>query len=259
MLRDLGIFMGDHLNEASDNLMFTFLIRRPDVLSLSEGDFLTRWKAFEHYMTGHGHPLPGLNSPAAIESTLNPASKEPGWDKHVQQYLKGRRLPKGTKGDRWGWKEPNTHVMLHRITPLEPRLKYIHVLRHGLDMAFSTNHKQIRRWGPDLLGPDHDYETCPPPLKFRYWVEANQRLLPVAESMGQNFLWLKFEDVCREPQKSVEKLLDFIDIDFDETTVLKLAQMVRPPDSIDRWREHDLSQFPAEDLSCLGQFGYPVP
>ena len=34
---------------------------------------------------------------------------------------------------RWGWKEPNTHIVLPQILKLAPGLKYIHVVRHGLD------------------------------------------------------------------------------------------------------------------------------
>jgi hypothetical protein len=46
----------------------------------------------------------------------------------------------------WGWKEPNTHVVLDRLWAELPRLKYVHVRRHGLDMAFSWASAWKSRW-----------------------------------------------------------------------------------------------------------------
>jgi len=51
----------------------------------------------------------------------------------------------------WGWKEPNTHIYLEFLSKYFSDLKYIFVIRHGLDMAFSKNQAQLYNWG-NLLG-----------------------------------------------------------------------------------------------------------
>ncbi|MEZ5283921.1 MAG: hypothetical protein R2712_03745 [Vicinamibacterales bacterium] len=52
-----------------------------------------------------------------------------------------------------GLKEPNTHVFLDRLAVVYPDMKCVHVVRNGLDMAFSASQNQLRLWGPRFLGP----------------------------------------------------------------------------------------------------------
>ncbi len=40
ILKDLGYFMGNDLNEANDNLLFPLLFKRIEILSSSEEEFL---------------------------------------------------------------------------------------------------------------------------------------------------------------------------------------------------------------------------
>ena len=77
-----------------------------------------------------------------------------------------------------GWKEPNTHIVLPYLLQALPNLHYVHVIRHGLDMAFSSNVAQVRLWGELLSGHSLDAEN--PADRFAYWCAVHQRLATVA-------------------------------------------------------------------------------
>ena len=64
---------------------------------------------------------------------------------------------------RWGWKEPNTHIVIDRLLRLVPDLKYVHVMRNGLDMCYGPNQNQQNLWGGRFLGPA-DAVLTPPPV-----------------------------------------------------------------------------------------------
>ena len=77
-----------------------------------------------------------------------------------------------------GWKEPNTHIALPYLLAALPNLHYVHVIRHGLDMAFSSNVAQVRLWGAMLSGNTLDADK--PADRFTYWCAVHQRLATVA-------------------------------------------------------------------------------
>ncbi len=77
-----------------------------------------------------------------------------------------------------GWKEPNTHVTLPYLLAALPNLHYVHVIRHGLDMAFSSNVAQVRLWGALLSGNTLDADK--PADRFTYWCAVHRRLATVA-------------------------------------------------------------------------------
>ena len=77
----------------------------------------------------------------------------------------------------WGWKEPNTHVFLEHLAEALPALRYVHVMRDGVEMAFSGNQAQLHNWHA-LYGverPAHASEA--PRASLRYWLRANERAL----------------------------------------------------------------------------------
>jgi len=163
ILKETGYYLGTDLNDALDNLWFTLLFKRPrwfqrqknleaevvKGLSLFEkimknkggitrDEYLFLVSAFfDIFFNGHDHLGSGRArwSLQRIKNMLIRQSPEENQD----QY----------KG--WGWKEPNTHIYLEFLSKYFSDLKYIFVIRHGLDMAFSKNQAQLYNWG-NLLG-----------------------------------------------------------------------------------------------------------
>src|SRR5690606_16779845 len=85
---------------------------------------------------------------------------------HPARWLKERvRLLLSQPKDRpntkyWGWKEPNSHIFLDYLCKSIPDMKYIHVCRNGLDMAYSTNQNQLKLWGEIILGEPIKETPC---------------------------------------------------------------------------------------------------
>ncbi|UHD18944.1 sulfotransferase [Thiocapsa bogorovii] len=181
---------------------------------------------------------------------------------HDSRWLKDRvvsfRGPVTTtaSGLRWGWKEPNTHVVLDRLMEAMPELKYVHVFRNGLDMAYSRNQNQLRLWGPSFLGMDP--VPVDPRHALKYWCRVHERLLGVFERFPGRGLMLNFDALCAEPLQSLVPMLRFIEVDPSLERIEALTPVIRPPASIGRFRTHDSSLFDPEDVRFVANLGFPV-
>ncbi|MEP4309653.1 MAG: hypothetical protein ABJ364_07890, partial [Lentilitoribacter sp.] len=149
-LQSFDYNIGTRLNVPLDNLWFTVLFKRrawtvarPDPadvrssislfqratvsglngnINKTEQDLITTLCADLH---PHGNWKPGattMDAESLIAST---------------QSLVPANVP-------WGWKEPNTHLFLPYLDAEIPNFHYIHVVRNGMDMAFSKNTWQMR-------------------------------------------------------------------------------------------------------------------
>src|SRR5690606_37110457 len=131
-----GVFMGDDLNESNDNLLFTRLFKDPQwYREASSAERENRLALFESYMQN------GKLTPGQLKVLYASAENNPTLATSFGYYLKmsGAIWRKKKMRDVWGWKEPNTHIYLPEILNFFPNIRYIHVIRHGLDMAFSGN------------------------------------------------------------------------------------------------------------------------
>lgn len=254
----LGYFIGSDLNEAGDNLGFTLLFKRPDILSVSDKDFCRALSIFTKVMAGGCIP----ETERDFVSNLAQVAR---WNRHSAQWLQERvsRLPFGHEIEQskpaWAWKEPNTHVVLERLWKALPNFKYVHVRRHGLDMAFSGNQNQPQFWGEYLLG-----EPCPasvdPVYSLRYWCVAEQRVLRIVEHMGKSaqFHVLNFDRLCQTPETEFLALLNFLECNNHPEILQTLARLVAPPSSIGRYRKQDISVFPVDDLDFVASMGFTI-
>ena len=51
-----------------------------------------------------------------------------------------------SRSGRWFLKEPNLHWIAPRILEIDPDIRFVMAVRHGIDMAFSTNQQQLVIW-----------------------------------------------------------------------------------------------------------------
>ena len=155
----------------------------------------------------------------------------------------------------WGWKEPNTHLFADFLLAREPGLRYVHVMRHGLDMAFSANKVQLALWGARLLGDDSD--DTGPARALRYWLAVHERIREVARAHPGRVLLLNYDALCESPEAGVAELLDFLGLDLAEATRRALAAMPRVTTQ-GRYREHGLSAFSERDLERVEAFDFTI-
>ena len=252
----LGVRMGGDLNEPLDNLAFTLLFKHEDAPTLPMKEFEERTKIFTDAMMGVRAPDAGerllLQRLAEQERpSAGPVQHAVPWLSERVQRLAQTPLATDSQCDRWGWKEPNTHVVLPQLLQVLPTMRYVHVVRNGLDMAFSRNLNQLRLWGEWLLG--RPVQPCPRDA-LAFWCQVHRRICVIARKMGSRFLWLDYDRLCSDPQNGLTELAEFMG--GSPASVPTLRPLVRPQSTSGRHRNHPLGQFDPDDLDYLREIGH---
>ena len=156
---------------------------------------------------------------------------------------------------RWGWKEPNTHIILAQLLEFFPELKYIHIIRNGLDMAYSSNQNQPKLWGNEYL--NKPYEVGPA-FSLSYWCEVHKNIIDMKKRFHDNIHLIYFENLCSDPLFEIGKMLDFCQIYYDNNTLLSLAQKVISPQSMGRFRQFGTEHFDKQDVRFVEELGFSI-
>jgi hypothetical protein len=157
----------------------------------------------------------------------------------------------------WGWKEPNTHLALEAFEQYFPNLKYIHTVRHGLDMAYSGNQQQLHNWGR-LFNIDIPKNAADEPVaSFKYWAAANRRAVEIGKRLGKDkFLMVNFDKLCREPKEGVKEIADFLGINATPELLEAAAKLPVSPETIGRYKDHPEHAHDPADLAFLKELGF---
>lgn len=250
-LRAVGIRLGTQLNEPLDNLWFTVLFKRAEWSQRSPtaaevfqaADLLRRAMTIglRDTLQPEEHALL-----VRLRETLPPnGAWQCGARTTDADGLIDSDAPPANSERLWGWKEPNTHVVLPHLARCFPGLRYIHVVRDGLDMAFSRNTWQARHWS-HLYGVTQHPDTPLPVHQLRYWTAANRAALDFGSvHMPGRFLVISYDAYCADPERHWPRLRRFLDLPTDTALPGNLLQ----PTTIGRSHQHDLSLFPPDMLS----------
>lgn len=266
IFREFGFYMGGCLNKPLDNLWFTVLFKRPQWFcrnrEKNEEEIYRAIHIFNKAMTT------GLASTAVQDEIIyvRNAGKEISAYPYIMgaNHLQAENIlesgpPEPSKYIGWGWKEPNTHVFLKYLATFFPDFRYIHVLRHGLDMAYSNNHQQLLNWGTLDGFTLKNQKSATPRNLLRYWIEVNNRAVESGRALlGEKFLVIRLEDLCRCPEASIKAMASFIGVTMDEKKLHELSRLPAMPGSSGRYRNHSLRVFPTEDIKAVKSFGYEI-
>lgn len=258
MLERLGFYLGDDLNEAVDNLWFTLLFKYREVLALPDAAIKELYGVLAGAMTGEIHPAPGTVARLADLTKMGRAGlHDRDWlglrlDSLIARLGDGMASPAPPRA--WGWKEPNTHIVLDRLDRLVPGLRYIHVARNGLDMALSGNQNQLRLWGPLVLSDT----GATPRASLAYWRWAHERILKIGSRMGPRFYFLNYDNMCIDKNAEIERLLGFLGTEISPALVENLAAMVDAPRSVGRHSQVPLASFDASDVRFVASLGFRI-
>jgi hypothetical protein len=255
LLRELGYYTGDDLNESLDNLWFTLLFKRRAVLTESRPEFENLLTLFWSRMSGAA-PFSG-EARARLLDLAREARPQ-----HSLEWLgqRAESMSAGTTGRRdgqaWGWKEPNTHIVIERILESRPELRYIHFTRHPLDMAFSDNQMQLETWGPILLDRD---ARMRPRASLAYWCTAHRRISGVMRRYSERTLTVDFDAFCAAPERHCARIAEFLEAPVADEVRAGFGTIVNRDRPIrGRFRKADLAQFDPEDLAYVRDLGYAV-
>ena len=146
------------------------------------------------------------------------------------KHLEG--APQG--GGEWGWKHPQSYLLLPFLAERFPGLRFIQVVRDGRDIALSRNENQVRLYGDQALGPG---DPTDPVRKIRFWAWANDRASDhCATLLRGRALCVRLKDLCLEPEAETRRVLEFVDAPGTEPLPI---DEISVPDSLGRGRSAD--------------------
>ncbi len=253
ILKQLGFYIGDDLNEMNDTLWFTLLFKRTELLG-NDADFERGLDLFLQAMCGTEKVSPTDRDWILGLAEHDRLQHDKEWLRTRAESLLATLERERTGRASWGWKEPNTHIFLGELAAALPRLKYIHLMRNGLDMAFSDNQNQPRLWGTYFVTTMPPEDT--PRYSLKYWHLMQERAIRLGKTMGARFLVLDYDAFCDEPRRGMETLAEFLEIRREPVTLASLEKLVRRPPTRGRFREHDLGQFDADDVAYVKSLGF---
>jgi hypothetical protein len=256
LLREMGFHLGHFLNKELDNLVFTRLFKNPDwYASSTEETFGERFDLFCRIMRNEKLDRATLKTylDTAKENKLHSATM-------IQRlhFIVKNRFTKSATPQSWAWKEPNTQIMIRRIIPLAEGLRYIHVVRHGLDMAFSKNRQQLINWGglyglerPRKKGHDTPVE------QLEFWLRSTEDVINNCKPvLDDRFYLLNYNHLIEQPEDEITKLAKFLNVHLTASQLNSLLQHVKKPESDGRYRQHDLSIFSDNQLQRVRKLGF---
>jgi len=250
-LREFGYFIGNDLNKPLDNLLFTLFFKRQNILTLDKKSFTDTWTLYKKLM----------NESAVLseqEKILLESLAKNSRTLHNVKFLKERIIKlkdyKEFPKDKWGWKEPNTHIVIEKLLDEEPRLKFIYVYRNGLDMAHSTNQNQLKLWGPIFL---NSYELeLSPRNSLKYWVLIHKKMLLLQSQYPNRVLFLEFESFCNNKREKLQELADFYGVTATSETIESLESTIALPSSVGRYNSFSFDIYDRDDLEYIKKI-YP--
>ena len=259
-LRDAGVDLGRHFNAAFDNLVFTLLFKRPRwFASASDAAIGGHLATFTRYSRDRAFTPGDLARLARSVVDHDPTVSRRESAERARQAFVRRPRHERRAAPAWGWKEPNSHLFLPQLIAHYPGLRFVYVARHGLDMAYSDNKNQLRNFG-DQFGfpfPAEGGADAEAATQLGYWIHMTDRALTLGEGLGDRFLFLRFDDLCADPETELRRLLDFAGL-LPGTDLTEIAANVRTPPSSGRWREHRERPFTDEQVEAVRRFGFKV-
>lgn len=269
ILKRIGIYIGSDLNTSNDNLWFTLLFKRPGwFIKESQNNGYGIFKGlsiFEKAMTGQLKPeirefifIARAAFELSIKGHDHLHSGRGMWPiKRAINILNSRSINL-SRYIGWGWKEPNTHIYIEYLYTYFNNLRYIHVIRNGLDMAYSNNQAQLFNWGK-LFGVDIDSSIPLPKASLQYWIKANRRAIDFGRRLlGRRFLLINFDRLCLDPGYEIVCLLDFLEVNKGSVDLESLAALPRTPKTSGRYKDHDLSLFSDEEIAAVRDLGFEI-
>lgn len=161
----------------------------------------------------------------------------------------------------WGAKNPRSVLLLRYWHERFPGMRFIHVIRHGLDMAFSRNQRGLEKHQDLILTPGERRSTAWARASA-YWSRTNASAAYTATQLGSRYLLIHFEELCRQPHQTIARVYRFLALPVDPRQIEEAAATVRYPSSIGRWRRqpprrvHEAMEAGREGLE---RFGYWDP
>nr|WP_300540880.1 sulfotransferase [Maricaulis sp.] len=152
-------------------------------------------------------------------------------------------------------KEPNSHMFADAILESWPDAGFLFVHRHPLDMAFSANLNQLKRWGPDMGIAPERFDSVPA-AQLEVWIRAYKAQMERQVRYPGRTAMLDYERFVETPSAILGEVWSALGGGADPDRLDRACQGVFVPQSRGRWREADLSQFTAAQREFCADHGW---
>ncbi|MFY0591954.1 sulfotransferase [Roseivirga sp.] len=252
-----GIYFGDWTRETNDNIAFSALFRGTAVKTDEQASLIQKKIALfikymerDHLSFSEALSYLNLSKEAAFFRSANISKK----------HIFGKVLSKPKQRPLWGWKEPNTHLYLESLFSMISGLKYIHVLRHGLDMAFSKNKSQLNNFGSyyDLSVTGNETSDQLTYLQLEYWIRSTEAFFESQNQQKKETYLLNYNELCAESSNNIKRLMKFCDVSITCQELNFLANLPKETVSNKRYIKYDLGIFDQRQIDFVTQMGFEV-
>jgi hypothetical protein len=126
-------------------------------------------------------------------------------------------------------------------------------------MAFSQNQRQLIAWGNLFNIPTPEKEADFPRASLKFWARVNNMVAEIGNNLGKDhYLQINYDKLCLQPNTSIGKIIEFLELDIDQDTIIAAQKLPRIPSSLGRYKNQDLNQFDPEDLAFVNKFGFNI-
>lgn len=237
LLRQLGFYIGDELNEALDNLWFGFLLGRPAWHRAQPAQAPAALRLFGKAM--RGRPQLDSSERAILRGAVQgygEGFREPGRDARAvgrrQEIADSMEACAGPPAEAvgWGWKLPDTYVYLEQLAAAFPGMRYIHLLRDGSELATKAKaRRQALAWG-GLYGVDVSADRDPETVTLDHCRRANRWVCDLGPRLlGARILLLRYERLCADPRGAADMVSAFLELRPPASLVDEFASFVQAP------------------------------
>lgn len=246
-LQKLGVFIGSDLPVTADTIWYAALFGRRDVLLDGDEKLHALCDLFFEQM-GQARVLTEDEN-ATLADICRQARHQhnpPMIDKWMTSFI--AHTNSDARHGPWGWKVPYTHVLIDRILARYPDLKYIHITRNGVDMAYNKNQNQLGKWGPVYLSRNVEIG---PRDSLAYWCAVHRRMARITKQFPDRIFHLDYDKLIADPRPQLAAMFDFLGTDLDSATLDAFAGEIFVPETVSQRPLRDLSLFDPVDLAYL--------
>ena len=247
-----GVYLGECFNPAMDNLWLHFLLFNRDPFGSSE-NLRSNVELFARRMRSPDNW--GDDAVAAVlrqRQWLIQTGVKFGTNQLLARACDSLVMrPDKTTSDPqapWGFKYPPGYLYAPFLFDVFPRARMVFLVRHPLDMAFSTNLNQLRRFG-HWLGSGVEPT---PRWQLKFWLKAYDYVNLLSKRYAVRCVG--FEALISRPADTFSELFEFLNLKLDPNAL----KIVRPQKSVGRYRTRSLSDFDRNDLNRVRSLGFSI-
>ncbi len=166
------------------------------------------------------------------------------------------------KGDHWGWKYPETYLLIEATHAAYPNAKYIHMVRDGRDLAFKHHRSSdpSTKLGKALLGTIGAIDDPPHVRAAKSWAYQVDYFREIADHKlnPAQIHETTFEDFCTDPVREAERIAEFLNLPVPDEAREFLRGFINPK-KIAQHREADPAKVADVEAAIgptLRRFGY---